>query len=194
MKKSFIFFLLALLPLMMFSQEEKKPDFRKAFWGINKVEVKKLETGKPDLENNELLSYKDRLFGIDCSVGFIFIKNKLYKGVYLFSEPTNSHSNKTDYLNDYDTIKGKLIEKYGNPKTDETIWKDDLYKDQQSDWGMAISIGHLAKYCEWEKPGSLITLQIFGDNYELSLKLDYEHPEYKKLKEAADKEMEEDKF
>lgn len=194
MKKLLIFALIVLFSFCLFSQEEKKPDFRKAFWGMSQADVKKLESEKIEGESNDGLMYNDRVFGINCIVGYLFIKDKLYKGVYDFSAPLNAHSNSSDYLNDFETIKSKLNEKYGIPKKDKTIWKDELYKDKPSDWGTAVSAGQLVRFCEWGKPGSIITLQIFGDNFEISLRLDYEHPDYEKLKEAADKEKEKDKI
>lgn len=180
--------------LVSFAQEERKPEFRKAFFGMSKDEVKKLESEKPLHETAEILFYEDTLFGINCNYGYLFIKDKLAKGVYLFSGERNPHSNKTDYVRDYENIKIKIIEKYGKPKIDKTIWKDDLYKDDPSEWGMAVAVGDLIKYSTWERPEVEMSLELYGDNHDITLKLDYKHPNFEKMKEAADKEKEEDKF
>ncbi|HUU87064.1 MAG TPA: hypothetical protein VMX17_04850 [Candidatus Glassbacteria bacterium] len=194
MKKSIIVILMVLFSTMIFSQEEKKPEFRKAFFGMTQAEVKKLESDKLVHETKELLFYEDSLFGINCNVGYFFMKDKFAKGGYYFSGPRNPHSNKTDFVRDYENIKAKVVEKYGKPKADKTIWKNDLYKDDPSEWGMAVSVGHLVKYCTWERPEVVMSLEIFGDNYKINLKLDYMHPDFDKMKEAADKEKEEEKF
>jgi len=181
LKKLFVFALSVLFSFCLFSQEEKKPDFRKAFWGMSQEEVKKLESEKPIDENSERLTYKDNLFGIDCSVAYLFVKDKFYKGIYVFSEPMNVHSREMDYLNDYDNIKSKLKEKYGKPKNNRTTWKHNLYKDEPADWGIAVSIGHLVKWCDWDKPGVIIRLLLFGENHKIGLTLGYEHPDFEKI-------------
>lgn len=190
MKKLFIFALGVLFSFCLFSQEEKGPDFRKAFWGMSQEEVKKLESERPIDENNEYVKYKDNLFGIDCSLAYLFIKDKFYKGIYVFSEPMNVHSKEIDYLDDYDNIKSRLKEEYGKPKNNRIVWKHNLYKNEPKDYGIAVSLGQLVKWCYWDKPDLLIRLLLFGSNRKIDLTLGYEHPDFEKIKAAADKEKE----
>ena len=70
-------------------------------------------------------------------------------------------------IKDYKNIKKLLIKKYGAPKEEGKYWSDDLYKDDKSDYGFAVSVGDLAYAARWqtEKTGIVTTLD--GGNYEI---------------------------
>ena len=74
-----------------------------------------------------------------------------------------------------------LIEKYGEPKDDDINWLNDLYADDPSDYGLAISIGHLNLYCSWEIGDTKIQMVLSGDNYKISHRLEYNNESLKKL-------------
>ena len=98
------------------------------------------------------------------------------------------HTNKNFYINDYEELKEILTKKYGKPKKDEKIWDNELYKDDRSSWGLAVSVGHLAYGASWETSTTEIVLRLSGDNYKISLILAYDS---KELKEWANKIKEE---
>jgi hypothetical protein len=129
------------------STKNSTNDFRSSVWGFTKEQVKKTESSTPTLNtNNNLLYDNQSLLDLDCCIIYYFDNNKLYQGVYSF---TNEHSNDTDYITDYNNIKAALIKKYGNPKEDNQVWKDNTYKDRPSDWGMAVITGNLLYGSVW---------------------------------------------
>ncbi|GAI82346.1 unnamed protein product [marine sediment metagenome] len=111
----------------------------------------------------------------------VFLQDKLYNTGYVF---TGEHSNKNDYIRDYKNLKGILTKKYGKPKSDRTTWDNDLFKNDRSQWGLAVSIGHLSYGTMWETSNTYITLILNGDNYEITLLAAYDS---RKLKNWADK-------
>jgi len=149
-------------------------------WGSSIVEVKGNESAEPLSETDELLAYEKSISGVNAMIGFLFTQKKLTTGRFLFTE---EHSNKNDYINDYNTIKELLIKKYGEPKDENTYWKDDLYRDKYSDWGFAISLGHLVYYSSWSTDSSDITIMLSGENYKISHLLEYKSKQFRTLEQ-----------
>ena len=96
-----------------------------------------------------------------------------------------SHSNKTDFITDYEDFKKILIKKYGNPTKDESFWKNDLYKDDYSDWGTAISLGHLIYFSTWSTSNTEINNMIMGENYDISCIVEYSSTNLKEIEKKA---------
>lgn len=170
-----------------------KSGFREASWGMTQEQVKKLETSEffqkqySKSTGLNILAYKGQAGELECLIAYYFAENQLVEGRYLFIE---KHSNDNLYIDDFKKVKISLIEKYGKPTNDNIIWRNDLYKDDPEDWGLAISIGHLAYEAVWKSSKTQISLQLLGDNYKISHRLGYksEIEEHRKLiKKAAEK-------
>lgn len=70
-------------------------------------------------------------------------------------------------------------------KKDETFWKNDLYKDDYSHWGTAISMGHLIYYSSWETDSTEINNMLMGDNFNISCIVEYRSKNLNKIEEKA---------
>jgi hypothetical protein len=162
-----------------------KYDFRKTNWGMSKEQVKATEDKKPDLEDDTLIAYKVKIDAKDFVCVYNFLEDKLYHSGYCF---VGEHINENLYIDDYEELKETLTKKYGKPKTEKVIWKNDLYKNDKSEWGFAISLGDLVYVAQWETSTTIIGLYLSGDNYEIGLNLFYDS---KELKEWANKIKEE---
>ena len=83
-----------------------------------------------------------------------------------------------------------LTKKYGKPKMDfPGVWKNDLYKDDKSEWGFAVSLGHLAYGASWETSTTKIEIMLSGDNYKINLILSYFSKELEEwVKQTEEKE------
>ena len=190
MKKNVSILLIVLLILVISTlvlfAEEAKYDFRKTNWGMSKEQVKATEDKKPDFENNIMLGYEVTINQNNFLCAYWFLEDKLYQSGYSLNE---THTNKNDYIDDYKNFKEILIKKYGKPKIDKVTWKNDLYKNDEQDWGLAVSIGHLIYGTWWETSKTEpIGLVLKGEKYKISLTIGYYS---KELKEWADKILEE---
>lgn len=154
--------------------KEQVFDFRQTNWGMNKEQVKATEDRKPDYEENDMMSYNVKIFGGNYYCIYSFLEDKLCNGGYFFME---EHTNKNLYINDYMELKGTITKEYGKPIMDKIIWKNDLYKDEKSEWGTAISVGDLEYWALWETLDTEICLSLDGDNYEINLILSYDSKE-----------------
>lgn len=147
------------------------PDFRNAKWGMSKEEVISSEQSQPDESSKDSIIYYEReVAGFDAILGYSFTDNRLSSGLYVIN---TKHTNDNDYIDDYDNIKKALISKYGTPDADRVNWKNDLFKDDPQDYGLAVAVGDLEYTSVWEKQNGSITLHLSGDNYDITLGLLY---------------------
>lgn len=177
MKQLFVV-VLALISFTTFAQT----DFRKAKWGMSKLQIKKIESAELVAEAEDVILYSSKLASLETDVGYSFVGGKLIVGSYRLTE---KHTNKNDYIRDYETLKGLLTKKYGSPIVDKITWKNDLYKGDIQDYGMAISIGHLTYFCKWTTDRTEIIFVLYGDNYEVSNALKYSSIELKDFEQKA---------
>ena len=168
------------------SSGSEKYDFRKTNWGMSKEQVKTTENKKPDHEEENALVYRVKIDGNDYFCGYSFLKDKLHNTGYVFA---GKHTNRNLYIDDYKKLKEILIKKYGKPLTEGRTWDNDLYKDDKSEWGFAISLGHLSYGATWETSTTHISLGLNGDNYKINLLLAYDSKELKAwIKQIKEKE------
>jgi len=147
--------------------------FRDTRWGMSKNQVFELE-GRPTHHEKsyglETIKYRKKAIGLDCSIEFIFAGNKLIKAKYIFLE---EHKHKNQYISDYKKIKDWLTEKHGMAQGSNVTWRNDLYKEDYSNWGLAVSLGHLEYGSLWKNQEVEIFLSLSGENNKLSLKTEY---------------------
>ncbi len=176
----------------VFTQDKKDSfDFRKTKWGMNKAQVREIEKNILFQEEEWLLAYWGNAGGFDCLIVYIFAEGKLVRGRYIF---TISHTNKNDYLIDYKKVKKILIKKYGKPIKDRYIWRNDLFRNNYQKRGLAISIGHLVYFAQWELPDTYISLILYGENFEISLELEYQSKKLEEIEQKIKEKEELDEF
>ena len=163
--------------------------FREAKWGVSKEQVRiteKTKFLKADKSNDGLdyLAYRTTQGGIEILLSYYFAESKLVAGRYIFLA---EHTNKNLFIDDFYRIKSSISQKYGEPGMDVSNWKNDLYKDDPSEWGMAVSVGHLSYQAVWRLLDTEIILELSGDNFDIDLDVDYAStlPAHEKLRETA---------
>jgi hypothetical protein len=86
------------------------------------------------------------------------------------------------------------MEKYGNPYDEKEYWSDDLYKDDYSKYGFAVSLGHLSYTTEWRSPTTIIFAWLDGDNYKISHGVQYSSIELESLEKEQNSKVNDEKF
>lgn len=166
--------------------ETDGPAFRKAKWGMTQQEVIKSEGTQPEFRKDHMLMFKDTLLNFPVYAVYLFDNGKFYAGKYGF---TQKHTNKSDFIDDFEKVKAVLIKKYGMPKDDYKFWKNKLYKDDPAQWGLAVSLGHVEVSASWETVKAKMLLQLTGDNYQILFILQYHDPNYHKSEVSEEKEL-----
>jgi hypothetical protein len=91
-------------------------DFRNISWGMTKEEVKTTETGPPNSEGKDYITYRDSVMGLDAIVGFHFYNNSLVEAGYAFRDKYESVD---VYIKQYENIKDALNDIYGQAPIDK---------------------------------------------------------------------------
>jgi hypothetical protein len=190
MKRTLIYFSIIILSISVFNSCQNKvdesknaaelknegdaifpqSDVRNVRWGMSKQEVMNTESklGKPEYQTEINLGYRSTVLNKDASILYEFRNNKLFSLYYEFKI---KHTNKNDYIDDYNDVKTALIEKYGRPSEDKIVWKNDLYRDDVQHFGMAVSLGHLVYKANWQVNNNRtdVSTRLYGDNYKIYL-------------------------
>jgi len=167
-----------------------KTGFRQTLWGMSKEQVRKAESSKFIKEDKlsgamkglDVLIYQDNIAGLDCAIVYYFAENRLTRARYLFTE---EHSNNNLYISDFKMVKSQLSQKYGQPYRDDIIWSNDLYKDDPSEYGTAIAVGHLQYVVEWDSPEIYIQLLLKGDNFKINHWAEYTGKAFRKFEKKV---------
>jgi hypothetical protein len=161
-------------------------DFRNSNWGDSPEKVRQSETSELKAQSDEAMVYSAKLAGFVTALGYVFAGDKLVRGNYVIRE---KHSNQNEYISDYEELKGLLTKKYGNPIEEEMFFFNELYKGDSDNYGLAVSIGHLAYYAKWKGSKTDIGILLDGDNYKISCMIEYSGVEFKeyenKIKDKA---------
>ena len=144
--------------------------FRKTTWGMSKEEVIKAEQLELNSQNDGVLFYESKITDKDVVIVYFFVDDKLVRSRIGLNE---KHSNKNNFINDFNDFKKLLIKKYGKPTLDTHHWRDDLYKGDKQNEGLAISMGHMAYIATWATPSTNIGLLLSGENFSIRCFIEY---------------------
>jgi len=160
--KYIIYFILFIITFNVYSQN----DFRETHWGMTKEQVKKTEKSGILQEQDRMLLYYGTAGDLECFILYFFAYDTLYEAKYIFIE---NHERKNQYISDFETVKKNIIYRYGNPKDDGQLWRNEEYKDDTDLRGLAVSLGHVTYYTKWATDKSEIMELLSGDKYILIL-------------------------
>ncbi|MFZ5814447.1 MAG: copper amine oxidase N-terminal domain-containing protein [Bacillota bacterium] len=146
--------------------------FRGLVWGSTPEQVKSKETATfLGAEGDNLYYTGVELDGANYAVVYRFLEGHLAAGYYILDE---EFYNNNRYIDTYSSLRRLLIEKYGAPVNPvDQIWKDDLFRDSPSDWGLAVAAEDLVYRSEWQTPESTIRMVLSGKNFDISLVVAY---------------------
>ena len=142
--------------------------FRSYAWGTTRADIQQAE-GEPKAAGDNLV-YTGEVAGLDVIVAYIFVNDQLARGRYVVIE---EHSSENSFISDFNKLKALLTKKYGPSTGDKSYWINDLYEDDPSYWGFAVSLGHHSQFAGWETSFTDVGLGLYGDNYKISLVVDY---------------------
>lgn len=179
-------FLITILCIAFLVSLNSEPVFRGSEWGMSIEEVKAIENADLMDESTEQIFYRGTIAGLKTIIVYEFFRNQLTSCGYMIDE---TYTNKNEHINNFQKLKELLTKKYGEPLNDNVTWDNDLFRDDPSQYGMAISIGHLSFRVDWKKDNLQLTMILYGKNYDIVHGIFYSSPA---LQKQADKAKEED--
>ena len=137
-------------------------------WGKSKARILRAE-GRPltrEVSGGlEFLSYHRDILGKKCLLAYVLEDEKL---VAIRLHLLEKYADKDRYVADYNKIRDFLIEKVGDPRTNNVVWREDrAFADRNEGWGTALSTGCLRLAAEWVFQGTGLRLSLTGDNNEI---------------------------
>jgi len=140
----------------------------KVEWGRTKAGILRAE-GRPlarEVSGGlEFLSYHRDLLGKKCLLAYVLNDEKL---IAVRLHLLEKYADKDRYVADYDKIRDFLIEKVGEPRTNNVVWREDrAYAERNEGWGKALSTGCLRLAAEWVFQGTGLRLSLTGENNEI---------------------------
>lgn len=167
------------------SKDAPEYHFRKIRWGMTRQRVKAAEKAKFLKENADSLTYQGTANGINCEIYYIFVDDQLAKAGYSF---INEYLDPKDYIRDFKNIKELLTKKYKKPIVDKTLWKDDQHKENPSNYGAALRLGHLSYAVAWAAKDTEIQMELSGGMFDTDHFLFYQSKLFKKKLNQPKKE------
>ncbi len=139
----------------------ESPDFQNAYWGMSREEARKTERPVMRTSNIYQDTYHDLKYeGLDAYVIYHYDEyDSLRIGSYIITEID-------DYLESKENLKSKLINLYGDPIKDETIWHSRLFEKTPEKYDLAVTLGHLEYQTTWYNGRSFVILILSGDGSE----------------------------
>ena len=130
----------------------KLDGFRDHDWGTSRRSVRAKE-GRPEETLGDDDLYSATVGGLRADVGFRYTDGKLSGGAYMFDE---QHGAAASHIDDYEKVGAILREQYGSPAVRDRIWLNDLFRDDPSDHGTALQLGHYKLQDAWVLEGGFI--------------------------------------
>ena len=139
-------------------------DFREVLWGDDMATVRKKETEKLIGDHQRNLIYQGRLAGIRMYIVYEFRNRRLIEGSY---HNQSRHADRNEFIRDHEILKELLQKKYGGPDLDRAIWTNNTYRADASQWGKALSLGHLSYVAEWETHNTKISALLWAKDSDI---------------------------
>lgn len=135
------------------------------------IEGEPYADGEVDGVDATYIAYQTTAVGLDMLLGYYFCEDGLYQVRYVLTE---THSNESRYIEDYETFREALEKKYGEPLLDNEYWSNDNKKKYYADdKGNALCYGYLTYSTIWLLDRTYIAMEMSADNYEISMVVDY---------------------
>lgn len=162
-------FLTLFLPAMLLLASEGQ-DFRKFDWKTQKAEVLKRETLPLVVERPDMLGYSSQFLSRTVLVMYGFERGRLVRGGYRF---LSDYADKNMYISEYRRLVAYLKKAWGDPFREVSSWKNPLFRKNPAEWGLAVSVGHLAFQTVWENGRSVMAAELKGQDHDVTFVLEY---------------------
>jgi len=148
-----------------FGDEDEQYHFRKTKWGMSQSEIIDAEDSKPEFRNERRMAFMTEVLDKKMAVEYFSAGDKLCRAGYTLME---RYLNENRYVADYMDFKKILYGKYGEPIEDRTVWRNDFFKNNSSQWGVAVSAGYLSFFSTWETDDTIISASLTGGDFNVA--------------------------
>ncbi|MBC7350471.1 MAG: hypothetical protein H5U05_10925 [Candidatus Aminicenantes bacterium] len=143
-----------------FSQEVEFP----YLWGMPKqklLEVEGQPLGSDQSGETEVLQYQREIMNRNCLVEYVFIQNQLTAARFFILD---TFVDNNYYISDFIKAKNYLMQRFGLPVDDQTIWLDSTYRERREYWGRALGAGQVEFRSSWLVGETEVELVLTGSD------------------------------
>lgn len=164
-----------------FPGTKRDPDFRQGFWGDSLNDIKREEGKEDEFNVDGIYAFTTYVAGLKCLSAYRFTGNKLTSGKYVF---LNNNSDNCE--DNYNKLVKLLTKKYGEPISNDKETTASDYEQMIYTNGELVRNGDMSFKAYWFTPFSTIAIFLTGEQYEISLNIEYYS---NKLEEEREKEI-----
>ncbi len=143
-----------------FSQELKFP----YLWGMPPEKLLEVE-GQPLTREksgeSEILQYQREIMNRRCLVEYVFIRGELTAARFFMID---TFTDNNYYITDFIKAKNYLVQRFGLPVDEQTVWHDSTFKERQELWGRALGSGLLEFRSSWVVGETEVELVLTGSD------------------------------
>ncbi|MGQ9801924.1 MAG: hypothetical protein ACUVRL_09730 [Candidatus Saccharicenans sp.] len=138
-------------------------------WGIPKEKLLEVEGQPLGIDQSgqaELLQYHREIMNRNCLVEYVFIQNQLIAARFLILDVFFDNNY---YISDFIKAKNYLVQRFGLPVDERTIWFDSTYQERQEYWGQALGAGLVEFRSSWLVGETEVEMVLTGSENRVAL-------------------------
>lgn len=143
-----------------FSQEFKFP----YLWGMppkKLVEVEGEPQGLNRSDAQEVYQYQREIMNRRCLVEYVFIQGELTAARFFMMD---TFTDNNYYISDFVKAKNYLVQRFGLPVDEQTVWYDSTFQARQEFWGRALGSGLVEFRSSWVIGETEVELVLTGSD------------------------------
>ncbi len=143
-----------------FSQEVKFPHL----WGMppqKLLEVEGEPLGVDRSDGQEVYQYQREIMNRRCLVEYVFIQGELTAARFFMMD---TFTDNNYYISDFVKAKNYLVQRFGLPVDDQTVWYDSTFQERQEFWGRALGSGLVEFRSSWVIGETEVELVLTGSD------------------------------
>lgn len=118
-------------------------------WGMPKEKLTEVEGQPLGVDQSgqiEFLQYQREIMNRNCLVEYVFIQNQLTAARFVILDVFIDNNY---YILDFIKAKNYLVQRFGLPVDEQTIWFDSTYQERREYWGQALGAGLVEFRSSW---------------------------------------------
>jgi hypothetical protein len=169
-----------------------RTDFRGSNWGMTQAQVMATEPNRPaqlgESDGEMVVQYGAKLGALNGRRIYIFAGDKLVRAKFLARE---EHSDRNEFIRDFQALESLLKGRYGKPADERAIWEDDSTQDETKNYldqdratpssilpsdrfvGLAVELGHLRLYTLRDDGRTKVLHVLFGADHRITHQIEY---------------------
>lgn len=133
-------------------------------WGMPAQKLLEVEGEPLSREKSgeeEIIQYRREIANRRCLVEYVFIQDQLTAARFFILDTFTDYNY---YISDFMKAKDYLVQRFGLPADDQTVWLDRTYQERKEYWGRALGSGLVEFRSSWVIGETEVELVLTGSD------------------------------